>query len=74
MSRPQTFRPCMVILSDAETARFVTFVRRVGHHERAMRRLGIGEDVFAAARGFGRMQSTTRVRVLAALDREEALG
>lgn len=73
MSRPQTLRPNMVILTESETARVKRFLVRVGRVGLAMARLGISEQTFDAARGYGRMQNTTRERVLEALAREEAL-
>ena len=72
-TNPRPFQARMVILTDAETARLNHFVIRVGHLGRATERLGISAHTFDAARGFGRMQSTTRERVLEALAREEAV-
>ncbi len=69
---PQQNRSCAVILSDAETARVQQFVVRCGKVVIAQRRLGLGRLVLDNARDYGRMQATTRDRVLEALAREEA--
>lgn len=71
--RPQHLRPCMVMLTDEETARFVAFAKSCRTLLVARQRLGLGDAVFDAARGYGRMQSRTRDRVLAALEREEGV-
>jgi hypothetical protein len=60
-----------VILTEQETARLHRFIRRVGAVGRAMKLLGLGEYTFDAARGYGRMRSATRERVLDALTRAE---
>lgn len=72
MSNPQPFRPSMVILSEDETQRVNRFIAQCGTMSAAQRRLGISDTTFDAARGYGRMLATTRGRVLAALNREEA--
>jgi len=72
MSNPQYLRACMVILTEQETQRLRRFVVRVGHLGRATAMLGLSSCTFDAARGYGRMQRTTRERVLAALAREGA--
>ncbi len=69
---PRQLRSCVVVLSEEETARVRRFVVKVGLLGAARKRLGLGDFVFEAARGFGRMQSLSRLKVLAALDREEA--
>ena len=69
---PQQNRPSVCVLSDEETRRVRRFVARVGVVHAASRALGVSIDVLAAARGFGRMQRTTRDRILSALEREEA--
>ena len=56
---------------ERETQRVVRFYARVGHLALAARKLGVCDATFDAARGYGRMQATTRERVLAALAREE---
>ena len=67
-------RPSAVILTDAETARFhraiAAELARGGTKTSAIKRFGLSTDTFDAAAGYGRMQRTTRERVLAALDRE----
>ncbi len=70
---PRQLRSCVVILSEAETSRVNRFIVSVGTLGGARRRLGVGEDSLDAARYFGRMESKTRERLLAALDREEAV-
>ncbi len=72
MSSPQQFRSCVCILSEAETMRVTRFIAAAGTLIAARRLLGVSSHVFDAARAFGRMQKTTRQRILATLDREEA--
>ena len=72
MSNPQQLRPDIVVLSDAETLRVRKFVASCILVKEAKRRLGMADSVIAAARDFGRMQRSTRTRLLAALDREGA--
>ena len=61
-----------VILTEQETARVNRFIEHVGKVGVAMRRLGLSDSTFNAARGYGRMMGVTREKVLAALTREEA--
>lgn len=65
-------RPSTVVLSEEETQRMRKFVARCGVLKVAMERLGLCSTTFDSARDFGRMQDTTRLRVLEALAREEA--
>lgn len=61
------------VLVGAElAARVRRFCARVGYRH-APKRLGIGDGTLEAAREGGRMQPATRVRLVAALEREEAL-
>ncbi len=62
-------RPCMVVLTESETARVVKYVAKCGGPVAALRELGIYKGTFDAARGYGRMMTTTRERVLEALSR-----
>lgn len=71
MGAPQQFRS-MYVLSEAETKRVNRLVIREGSLARAMVRLEISAHTLAAARDFGRMQRTTKERILATLDRLEA--
>lgn len=71
---PQHLRPAMVMLTERETLRLRHFIVRVGQVQIARERLGLTKGAtFDAARGYGRMLSTTRERILSALDREEAI-
>ena len=67
----QYLRSNVIALSEAESVRVRRFVARVGNLETARRRLGIGDQTMEAARDCGRMQRSTRARLLAALEREE---
>ncbi len=60
------------VLTEEETARVTRFIAKVGTLHEARKHLGISSHVFDAARAFGRMQRTTRDRILAALDLVEA--
>jgi hypothetical protein len=73
MSNPRYLSANLCILTEAETARVLRFIVRTGNINRARKRLGIGEQTLDAARDCGRMQVVTRARLIAALDREEAV-
>lgn len=62
-------RPCMLILTDGETLRVRKYLAKCGGRAAALREIGLSEGTFDAARGYGRMMSTTRERVLEALER-----
>lgn len=70
---PQQNRASIITLSEEETARVRRFVIACGAVGVAKKRLGIGDSTLEAARDFGRMQRTTRVRLLEALAREEGV-
>jgi hypothetical protein len=72
MGNPQQLRPSIVILSDAETERVRRFIKKAGTIRGATVRLKLGDATIEAARDYGRMMRSTRVRLLEALDREEA--
>lgn len=69
MTRPQQYRPCLVMVSREDSLRLDAFVQRVGKLA-ALRRLGCGLMTLDAAIDEGRMQRSTRDRLFAALDRE----
>ncbi len=69
MSNPQQLRPCVVVFSEADTARVKRLIVREGSIARARAHLGIGDMTMEAARDCGRMQRSTRDRLLDALDR-----
>lgn len=68
---PQQLRPCVVLLSEADSARVKRLIVREGSIARARDLLGIGDSTMAAARDCGRMLRDTRERLLEALAREE---
>ncbi len=72
MSNPQQLRGCIVLFSEAETARVKRLIVREGSIARAMTRLGVSAHTMHAARDCGRMQRSTKERILATLDRLEA--
>ncbi len=72
MSSPQQLRPCVCVLSEAETVRVTRFIASVGTLCGARKALGLSAHTFDAARAFGRMQKTTRARLLDTLDRAGA--
>ncbi len=67
-----TDRVC-VILSDAETLRVRRFVARLSGYRAAMKRLGVSAVTLESARDYGRLQPSTRDKLLEALNREEGL-
>ncbi len=69
---PRHLRGCVCVLTEAETARVTRFLAKVGTIHGACKLLGVSSFVFDAARSFGRMQKSTRDRILAALDVAEA--
>ncbi len=73
MRNPQQLRACVVVTDDITAARVRRLVERCGSVRAAVAILGIGEQTFAAARDRGRMMRTTRDRLLAALERAEAV-
>jgi hypothetical protein len=69
MGNPQQLRPGMVVLTESETARVVKYIAKCHGPVAALRELGLHKGTFDAARGYGRMMTTTRERVLEALSR-----
>ena len=62
----------MTVLTPEDTKRVLRCVARAGNLDAAKRVLGVGSDVLDAARGFGRIQTRTRDRLLDALTKDEA--
>lgn len=69
---PKQLRPCVVVVSEADTARVRRLIVRLGSIRVAKAALGLGDATFDAARDQGRMLRKTRDNLLEALDRVEA--
>ena len=65
--------PGITVFTFEESRRVDRFIMTVPNLRVARARLGIGEHTLDAARDQGRMQAATKAKVLAALDREEAV-
>lgn len=72
MSNPQLLRPGTCVVSREDALRLDAYVQRVGGMRRAAIALKTGEPTLTNACEMGRMQTTTRDRIFAALDAAEA--
>lgn len=70
---PQQNRASMCTMSEGDSKRIRKLIIRTGSIEKTRLRLGIGDSTMESARACGRMQMSTRDKVLEALAREEAI-